>query len=72
MEEGRRIWKVYRDLDHQTDSFSKIGAAFEQTHPVRVGRVGLAESRLFRMRDAVDFAVDWFTREQSGSSCPGC
>ncbi|MFD1396885.1 aminoglycoside N(3)-acetyltransferase [Kroppenstedtia eburnea] len=65
MEKGRRVWKVYQDLDHQTDLFPAIGEAFERTHPVQRGRVGLAESRLFGMREAVDFAVDWFTRKRS-------
>lgn len=65
MEDGRRVWKVYQDLQHQTDLFPLIGEAFERIHPPRISRVGLAESRLFGMREAVDFAVDWFSMKRS-------
>ena len=56
---GRRVWQWYDDLDYDDGRFPQIGADFEKAHPVQVGRVGLAESRLFSQRAAVDFATNW-------------
>ncbi len=41
------------------DSLLNLGKAFEVENAVTTGRVGSAESRLFGVRDCVDFAVDW-------------
>lgn len=59
--DGRRIWQTYEDIELNSDVFPAIGAAFEEQCPVRKGLVGSAESRLFRHREAVDFAVKWLT-----------
>lgn len=56
---GRRVWQWFDDLDYDDERFPEIGADFEKAHPVQVGKVGLAESRLFSQRTAVDFATDW-------------
>ena len=58
-EHGVRVWKQYEDIELNTDPFPEIGAAFEATGAVRLGTVGIATARLFRQRDAVDFAVRW-------------
>jgi aminoglycoside 3-N-acetyltransferase len=47
------------DIDLHAELFPELGADFERAHGVAIGRVGSAESRLFRQRAAVDFAVDW-------------
>ncbi len=62
-EHGQRIWKNYRDIDINADVFPAIGAEFEQTGQVRVGKVGSAEARLFRQRAGVDFAQKWLTQK---------
>lgn len=56
---GRREWVTYRDIAYDDEPFEQIGAEFEQAHPVRVGRVGSALTRLFAQRPAVDFAQHW-------------
>jgi aminoglycoside 3-N-acetyltransferase len=61
LREGKREWVSYSDVDLDESRFAEIGQAFEQTHPVRIGQVGSAVSRLFRQRPAVDFAVNWLT-----------
>lgn len=61
MKDGRRIWQTFEDLDLDSDFFPEIGAAFESRSKVNKGPVGSAESRLFRQREAVDFAVGWLT-----------
>ena len=59
MEHGKRVWKVYKDIDIDNSEFELMGAAFEKD-TVKKGYIGLAESRLFSQRKAVDFAVEWF------------
>lgn len=59
MENGRRTWAWFDDIDLRADLFDELGAAFEREHPVARGHVGSAEARLFSQRAAVDFAVEW-------------
>ncbi len=59
MVDGQRRWVDYQDIDHDEDDFEAIGAAFEQAHEARVGRVGKAEARLVSQSKLVDFAVEW-------------
>jgi aminoglycoside 3-N-acetyltransferase len=60
---GRRVWQWYEDIDYDDEHFPQIGAAFEQVHAVKIGRVGLAECRLFSQKTAVDFATDWLRKQ---------
>lgn len=62
MLDGKREWVWYSDVDHNTSEFPEIGKRFEQTFPecIRRGMVGSADSRLFPLKQLVDFAVDWF------------
>lgn len=62
---GRRVWQLFEDLDYDDDPFPKIGEAFEQAQSVKIGKVGLAESRLFRQKTAVDFAISWYQERAS-------
>jgi aminoglycoside 3-N-acetyltransferase len=66
--EGERRWVSFTAPNFQGDDFGKLGSDFEQgARTVSVGKVGEATCRLFRMRAAVDFAVDWL-RMHRGSS----
>lgn len=66
IEDGHRVWKVFREVDWDDRPFPQIGAEYEATGAVRVGLVGLAEARLFAQRGAVDFAERWL-RERAHS-----
>ncbi len=59
MENGRRTWAWFEDIDLRADVFEELGGDFERESPVVRGRVGSAEARLFSQRAAVDFAVEW-------------
>ncbi|HEY3365427.1 MAG TPA: AAC(3) family N-acetyltransferase [Symbiobacteriaceae bacterium] len=61
LENGQKVWKVIQDVETDSDVFDALGADFEQAHPVRRGKVGSADCRLFRQRPAVDFAVAWLS-----------
>jgi aminoglycoside 3-N-acetyltransferase len=59
LEAGRRKWKQYSDIEFDTDCFAEIGAAFEQANHVKASQVGDAQTKLFPLKYAVDFAVSW-------------
>jgi aminoglycoside 3-N-acetyltransferase len=56
---GERVWRTFDDIAFRDDLFDEIGEAFERAGHVTRGRVGSADARLFRQREAVDFAVAW-------------
>ncbi len=62
LENGERVWKVFRDLKFDDDSFPPVKAAFEASGGVKVGQVGSAVSRLMPVRGLVDFAAAWFRK----------
>ena len=56
-----RVWKYYSDIEFNNDFFVEIGEALEQTGHVKISTVGSAQTKLFPIRNAVDFAVNWLT-----------
>jgi aminoglycoside 3-N-acetyltransferase len=65
--DGRREWRSVRDILYRAEDFPRIGADFEETGRVAVGRVGRATARLMRQRDLVDFAVAWMEKNRTAS-----
>jgi aminoglycoside 3-N-acetyltransferase len=59
MENGRRTWVWFEDIDLRADVFGELGRDFEREHTVLRGPAGSADARLFSQREAVDYAVDW-------------
>jgi aminoglycoside 3-N-acetyltransferase len=64
-EDGHRLWKSYRDIEVNADIFQELGNAFEAHVPIRKGKVGSAQARLFSQPAAVDFALDWLSERQA-------
>ncbi len=62
LENGRRTWKEFPDVDFDDETFPEIGRAFERAVETNIGKIGAAESRLFDQRTAVDFAQQWLTK----------
>ncbi|MCC6606729.1 MAG: AAC(3) family N-acetyltransferase [Anaerolineae bacterium] len=62
---GRRVWQQYQDVDYDDEPFAHIGADFEQIHSVQIGKIGLAECRLFHQKTAVDFATSWLVQAKN-------
>ncbi|WP_129790084.1 aminoglycoside N(3)-acetyltransferase [Promicromonospora panici] len=62
--DGTSRWATWTDLVTGEDDFDQVGAAFEETGAVAVGRVGSATARLMDQRSLVDFAVDWMARNR--------
>jgi len=61
---GKREWVIYKDIEYDESDFETIGAEFEKEGNVKRRIIGLAESRLFSQREAVDFAVKWFEKKK--------
>ncbi|WP_017589811.1 aminoglycoside N(3)-acetyltransferase [Nocardiopsis ganjiahuensis] len=62
--DGDREWVTYTDVALDESDFPALGADFETTGAVTVGRVGSAAARLFPLARAVDFATTWLTRHR--------
>lgn len=59
MVEGKRVWVNYEDVMLDASDFERIGADFEATGAVKIGRVGSAVARLMPQARLVDFGADW-------------
>ncbi|MBW4555112.1 MAG: AAC(3) family N-acetyltransferase [Trichormus sp. ATA11-4-KO1] len=59
VETGERVWKLYTDIELDSENFVDMGEAFEQAGHVKVSTVGSAQTKLFSIINAVDFAVSW-------------
>ena len=67
-EEGKQEWRSFQQIDNMSDVWLlELGSAFEEGNEVSIGKVGLAECRLFSQRAAVDFAIGWL-REKWASA----
>ena len=62
IEDERRIWKAFDDVEFNDDLFPSIGQALEQTSSVKIGNIGAAQCRLMSQRSAVDFAQESLSR----------
>lgn len=63
--EGTRVWAAYDDIAFDTADFPALGEAFGAGGQERIGRVAMANARLMRQRDLVDFAVRWMERHRA-------
>ena len=60
MQDGRRQWVTFDDVDTASDDFVEIGAAYAAAgQPLRAGKVAQADCLLLPQRALVDFAVRW-------------
>ena len=57
--DGKRQWVSYDAVEDNDDDFVACGEAFEKTGAVHLGKIGQADCKLFRTRNAVDFAIQW-------------
>jgi len=56
MVESRRQWVTFSDIEIDDDTFPALGKEFDKTGQVVMGKIGAAESRMYRQREGVDFA----------------
>ena len=69
--DGTRQWVTYVDLDHDADDFLELAKAFVASGgDERRVRVGIGEVATCRMREIVDFGIEWISNNRSTSSGP--
>jgi aminoglycoside 3-N-acetyltransferase len=58
--DGQREWVRFTEINYDDDSFEAIGKGYEaEHHPIIMGQVGRAITRLMPMRPLVDYATRW-------------
>lgn len=62
IKDGIRVWKEYDDIEVNSDVFDELGKDFEKNNNVSINNIGLAESRLFSQKVAVDFGHSWLDK----------
>ena len=62
--DGARRWVAYDDLEPVDDDFAVLGAAFESTDRHHEAPVGAGVGKRCRVREVVDFAVEWMEAER--------
>ena len=62
--DGQRQWVEYETLNTEPDDFGAIGDAFHQTHNIQIQKVGNADTRFFKQRTVVDFAIAWMEQHR--------
>lgn len=65
MEEGKRVWKWFEDIDYDNDDFKNLGTDFEKYIKIDTGYVGNASSKFFDIRSGIDFAMNWIKANRS-------
>jgi aminoglycoside 3-N-acetyltransferase len=59
-----RYWATWEDVVADESDFEALGAAFDATGAVTVGRVGAGEARLMRQRELVAFGAAWMVEHR--------
>jgi len=59
LENGKRVWKTWKEMKYDADDFNEIGLDFEKSINYHTANIGLAESRLVFSKAIIDFAVNW-------------
>jgi len=64
LENGKRVWKTWKEQEFSDEDFHKIAADFEEQEGFSPVYIGQAESHIFNMRELVDFGVDWLKKNR--------
>jgi aminoglycoside 3-N-acetyltransferase len=63
-ENGKRVWKKYKEIEYDADKFMEIGKRYEEVGQVKRGKIGLADAKLFPQKEAVNFAEKWLVNSR--------
>lgn len=64
---SRAQWVTFEDIEIKDEIFSAIGKEFDETGQAVIENVGVAECRLYRQREGVDFAEKWITKYRANN-----
>ena len=60
--DGKREWVMFTEMDYDDEPFERIGQHYEaEHHPIIMGQVGRAITRLLPMRSLVDYTTQWLS-----------
>jgi aminoglycoside 3-N-acetyltransferase len=62
-----RYWATWEDVVADESDFEALGAAFDATGAVTIGRVGAGEARLMHQRELVAFGVAWMVENRGAA-----
>ncbi len=62
MENGKRKWIQYNDLDIDSDIFNTIGIEYEKSKLIKSLNVGYANSKLIEFCDLIDFTTKYLSK----------
>ena len=66
IQNGKRNWASFEDIDINSDDFKEIGRAYEQAGGIfSKGKIGYAESILVPQQPIVDFAKGWIEKHRA-------
>lgn len=63
VENGKRVWKEFYDLELDSDGFGYIGELFEKNYKVVNYKIGNANCKLFSQRECVDFVTKFLSQK---------
>lgn len=64
MIDGKRAWVEFEEIEMDEDIFNDIGNDFEKEYKINEAYVGNANTKLFKQRQAVNFAKEWFLKSE--------
>lgn len=65
LENGKRVWKDYKEIPLDADDFLELGKDFEaETNLVTQKKIGEAKSKFFPQKPAIDFASNWILKNR--------
>ena len=67
LENGKRVWKTWFEDDFDSEDFAQLGLDFEKANNYKPKLVGQAESRLYSMKEIVDYAIPWLQKNRKYS-----
>jgi aminoglycoside 3-N-acetyltransferase len=62
---GKRKWEWFYDYDYDNSDFEQLGESFEKENKnIISGSIGNSICKLFSIKEAVDFSINWFEKSR--------
>jgi aminoglycoside 3-N-acetyltransferase len=65
MENGKRVWKTFEEIEYNADVFEELGKEFECQYEINHSKIGNADCKLMSQRKLVDFGREWLNKRSS-------
>ena len=64
MEDGKRAWVEYEELDYHEEDFTELGESFAAAGGERTSKIGAGIGRLAPLREIVEHGVRWLPKHR--------